>query len=270
MTRPAEPQRIDLSFEELEAILDKAVRVPLTEEERDKLRSVVESLALLTEELAAERTSLARLRKFLFGAKKSEKTRDVCGEEQGADESSPGSGGAASNNSEKDPGDTDASADAGRGPAKKGPRGHGRNGANAYAGAEEIAVPHGELKVGDPCPECPEREGKNKGRLYALPPSRVVRVFGRGPFHALVIKGERLRCSLCGAVFAAELPGWVGEKKYDETARAMIPKPKSPKPHTKPPWVFAQTVKSKKKNKKWRATLRRGHCIGHDGAWPSK
>jgi len=175
MTRPAEPQRIDLSFEELEAILDKAVRVPLTEEERDKLRSVVESLALLTEELAAERTSLARLRKFLFGAKKSEKTRDVCGEEQGADESSPGSGGAASNNSEKDPGDTDASADAGRGPAKKGPRGHGRNGANAYAGAEEIAVPHGELKVGDPCPECPEREGKNKGRLYALPPSRVVR-----------------------------------------------------------------------------------------------
>ena len=33
---------------------------------------------------------------------------------------------------------------------------------------------------------------------------------------------ERLRCNLCGDLFEAEAPEGVGEKKYDETAAAMI------------------------------------------------
>jgi transposase len=33
---------------------------------------------------------------------------------------------------------------------------------------------------------------------------------------------ERLRCNLCGDVFEAEAPPGVGEKKYDESAAAMI------------------------------------------------
>lgn len=33
---------------------------------------------------------------------------------------------------------------------------------------------------------------------------------------------ERLRCNLCGEVYEAEAPPEVGEKKYDESAAAMI------------------------------------------------
>jgi transposase len=45
---------------------------------------------------------------------------------------------------------------------------------------------------------------------------------GQAPIAATVYELERLRCNLCGEVFEAEAPEGVGEKKYDETAAAMI------------------------------------------------
>ena len=45
---------------------------------------------------------------------------------------------------------------------------------------------------------------------------------GQAPIAATVYELERLRCNLCGEVFEAEAPASVGEKKYDETAAAMI------------------------------------------------
>ena len=40
--------------------------------------------------------------------------------------------------------------------AKKPGKGHGHNGADAYAGAEKVEVRHASLQPGDPCPECEE------------------------------------------------------------------------------------------------------------------
>ena len=45
---------------------------------------------------------------------------------------------------------------------------------------------------------------------------------GHAPIAATVYELERLRCNLCGEVFEAEAPEGVGEKKYDESAAAMI------------------------------------------------
>ena len=45
---------------------------------------------------------------------------------------------------------------------------------------------------------------------------------GPAPTGGHVYELERLRCNLCGEVFEAEAPEGVGEKKYDETAAAMI------------------------------------------------
>ena len=45
---------------------------------------------------------------------------------------------------------------------------------------------------------------------------------GQAPIAATVYELERLRCNLCGEIFEAEAPASVGEKKYDETAAAMI------------------------------------------------
>jgi transposase len=95
--------------------------------------------------------------------------------------------------------------------------GHGRNGAEAYRGAERIQVPHASLKPGDHCPGC------LKGKVYARKePALRIRVVGQAPLRATVYELESLRCNLCGEVFEAEAPEGVGEKKYDESAGAMI------------------------------------------------
>jgi hypothetical protein len=52
-------------------------------------------------------------------------------------------------------------------------RGHGRNGADAYRGAEGIEVPHPSLKAGDSCPSCGE------GIVYDKAPGVLVRVTGQ-------------------------------------------------------------------------------------------
>ena len=43
-------------------------------------------------------------------------------------------------------------------------QGHGRNGADAYTGAEKIEVPHQSLQPGDPCPECEQGTVYETGR----------------------------------------------------------------------------------------------------------
>jgi hypothetical protein len=45
---------------------------------------------------------------------------------------------------------------------------------------------------------------------------------GQAPLAATVYELESLRCNLCGEVFEAAAPEGVGEKKYDESAAAMI------------------------------------------------
>jgi transposase IS66 family protein len=45
---------------------------------------------------------------------------------------------------------------------------------------------------------------------------------GQAPLEATVYELKRRRCNLCGDVFEAEAREGVGEKKYDETAAAMI------------------------------------------------
>jgi transposase len=95
--------------------------------------------------------------------------------------------------------------------------GHGRNGADAYTGAEKIEVPHESLQAGDPCPKCEE------GTVYETNrPGVLVRLVGQAPLRALVYYLQKLRCNLCGTVFTAQTPEGVGTKKYDATAGSMI------------------------------------------------
>jgi transposase len=101
-------------------------------------------------------------------------------------------------------------------PAAK-PKGHGRNGAQAYTGAKKIAVPHPGLHTGDACPGC------EKGKVYLQKePRALVRIVGQAPLAATVYELDRLRCNLCGEVFTAPEPEGIGPEKYDETTAAMI------------------------------------------------
>ena len=94
--------------------------------------------------------------------------------------------------------------------------GTGRLGADAYKGAERVECRHEELAVGQRCPVC------GQGTLYALPAGVEVRIDGHALLSAMRYELEKLRCSACGAIFTAGLPGGVGEEKYSAQARAVL------------------------------------------------
>jgi transposase len=96
-------------------------------------------------------------------------------------------------------------------------KGHGRNGASSYTGAQKVAVAHPTLHAGDPCPGC------EKGKVYPQKePRTLVRIVGQAPLAATVYELDRLRCNLCGEVFTAPEPEGIGPEKYDDTTAAMI------------------------------------------------
>jgi len=94
--------------------------------------------------------------------------------------------------------------------------GTGCLGAAAYTGAVRVECRHEELAVGQRCPVC------GQGTLYALPAGVEVRIDGHALLSAMRYALEKLRCSACGAIFTAGLPGGIGEEKYSARARAVL------------------------------------------------
>ena len=162
----------------------------------------------MTELLAKQEATLAALRKLLCPAS-TEKTAKVL-EQAGL---SPGEKTGKSTKDRETTAPPDSSAKGDSQTEKSPAPGHGRNGADAYEGAQKIVVPHAFLKKGDACPlEC-------DGKLYPLrEPKVLLRIHGQAPIAATQYELERLRCHSCGEIFTAAAPPGVGEKKYDETA----------------------------------------------------
>jgi len=187
-------KRIDLELAEVKALLERA-RASLDQDDYTKLEALVDTAIYLLEAVEDKRTTIHRLRKLLFGPS-SEKSRDVIPPAL-AEPSCPM------------PDDTKATR-----PQRPG---HGRHGADDYAGAERIRVPHASLQSGDPCPDC------RKGSVYEVArPGVLVRLTGQAPVQAKVYELQKLRCNLCGKVFRAEPPEGIGPQKYDVTAASMI------------------------------------------------
>jgi transposase len=197
---------IEVSMDKLEQLLQRAEAKQLRDEDYATIKALIESYAQFTQLLGDKRTSIHRLRKLLFGAG-TEKTRNVIKDGD--------TGGTSSSSSDQDDDATPSENDK---QERAGPRpGHGRNGADDYAGAERIAVPHESLGSGDTCPDC------RRGRVYEMSsPGVLVRIIGQAPLQARVYELQKLRCNLCGKVFTAEPPAGVGSQKYDATAASMI------------------------------------------------
>ena len=176
------------------------------------IRAVFQSYLYVTDLVEDRNTSLRRLRQLLFGAR-TEKTDAVMGQRTDGPEATMPGGAATGTESAAGEAATEASGAAVPGPARPG---HGRNGADAYQGAERVNVPHPALGAGDACPAC------GQGTVYEKVPGVLVRVTGQPPLAATVYQLQKLRCHLCGQVFTAPAARRGGCAKYDATAGSMV------------------------------------------------
>jgi transposase len=195
-------QRTEISLSELEAIIERAQKQPLSEQEGQMLLNVSQTLQYMTEELEKKRVSIARLKKLLFGAP-TEKLDTLTDKDSGDDPKD-------ASNQDPDPPDDDTK-------KKKKSKGHGRNGADAYTGADIVKVLHETLTPGDSCPDC------DTGTVYECKiPGRIIRVTGQAPLTAKVFELQKLRCNPCGKVFTAALPKEAGPAKYDAESISIM------------------------------------------------
>src|SRR5712692_5063385 len=149
-------QRIEVNLEELDQVLEEARQAPLSEDDYQKLKTVLHALA-----------EWARFRS-------TEKTCTVLGK---ADGDQPGAAAATQPDSGEVPGGKPDGARSG----------HGRNGAEAFRGAEKVEIGHPKLKHGDRCPGC------GRGNIYRQKEARtLVRMVGQAPLEATLYALERL------------------------------------------------------------------------------
>lgn len=209
---PAKPTTIEIDMQKLDEVLDR-VQQEFGAEDYAILKAVVDAYGTITALLDNKNTSIARLRKLLFGAT-TEKTAAVLGDKQGSDPAAEKSESSLSPPAAAEAAPSTTTSEAS---GKASSPGHGRNGADAYTGAEKIVVPHESLQPGDPCPQC------EKGTIYETGrPGVLVRLVGQAPIQAKIFELQKLRCNLCGEVFTAQSPEGVGTEKYDATAGSMI------------------------------------------------
>jgi transposase len=210
------PEIIEVNNSEVEKVL-RRVEQALDKKDATLIRRVFESYAYVSDLVEDKNTSIRRLRQLFFG-KRTEKTKAVVGRNTETSETTIAHEAAAC----PVVGVTDTAACVTASPKAAEPDrgsacpGHGRNGADKYAGAERIDVPHPSLKAGDPCPGC------EKGTVYAKDPGVLVRITGQAPLSATIYHLQKLRCHLCGQVFTAPAPQEAAERKYDATAASMI------------------------------------------------
>ena len=180
-------KKIDLTVEQVDALLKRAKGL-LPPEDYEILKSMAETIHLLSQSVGKKSASVLRLLRMLFG-QTTEKLDKITGTKES-----------------KEPK-----------PQKEKKKGNGRKAAAEYTAAEKVKVSHSDLKPGDNCPEC------LKGKVYEQKmPRLVVRITGNAPLSGTIYQLQRLRCNLCGEIFTAASPDGVGEEKYDANAKAVI------------------------------------------------
>ena len=199
---------VEVDSDRLEEVLRRAEQ-SLDEKDAELIRAVFESYAYVTDLVEDKNTTIRRLRQLFFGAR-TEKTEAVVGPKAGASEGTASPDVAAGSEPAAGEGTTNVS------DAAVVPKGHGRNGAEAYRGAQQVDVAHPSLRAGDACPACGE------GTVYEKAPGVLVRITGQPPLAATVYQLQKLRCHLCGQVFTADAPAETGPRKYGATAGSMI------------------------------------------------
>ena len=195
------PKVKKITQEQMDHLFLNVDKSNLSDEDSALFKQLIKGNAWLVEQLELGLLSIAKLRK-LFQIQGSEKAslRKAKANQTGSGESHKGG---------------DNSTD--QGETKK-PKNHGRNGADAYHGANIVEVQHSDLLPGGVCPA-----DACGGRLYEISePGVVIRVTGAPLASATRYNLQKLRCSICEVIYTAPLPKGVSDKKYDNTFVSML------------------------------------------------
>ena len=197
------PPIVQINVAEVQALLVR-LQPQVAPGDYQMVDGMARTIQLLDELLERRDLTLAKLRQMIFGVC-SERMKDVFPENAAVPpgEESSSKGLAAASREEPQ-----------AAPEKR--KGHGRNGAGDYGGAQHIPVPLPGMTTGCVCSKC------QRGKVYRMASGSVVRIVGRPALQARIYEPERWRCNLCDEIFTAPLPPEAGDKKYDETAGSMI------------------------------------------------
>lgn len=187
------PKMVKITEEQMEDFLGAIMASNLGEERAEIAKMLIHGNIWMARQLELGKLTIAKLRK-LFQIQGSEKAQN------------------------RKPDNDPASATYTSNIAKDTQKGHGRNSAYAYKGAAIVEVEHPDLAPGDICPA-----EKCDGRLYQMSePGILVRITGAPLATATRYNLQKLRCSICEAIYTAPLPNGVSDKKYDEKFVAML------------------------------------------------
>jgi transposase len=212
------PEMIERTSEQIDELLARVERNALQPDDCETIKLIIFAFLYLKQAYEDKKTSIKRLLQMIFGSR-SEKTKNIIkpDKDKGTDAKAGDDGldpiepTGAKQEEQTGKDNCEANGD------KRNKPGHGRNGADAFTGAEKESVAHPDLEPGDPCPHC-----LCKGKVYETHRGVVMRFFSRAPIQARIWELKKLRCNLCGEIFTPEIPEQAKGPKYDETAVAMI------------------------------------------------
>src|SRR4051794_14059602 len=199
MSLPDEP--VSARPEEIESLLERVRRNQLGEQDLRLLERLLRLLLSVVRFLEQKNTSLARLKRLLFGPPPDPPSSPP-----------PVASPVSAELSDAAPVPAPASE------PKPKRRGHGRLPGSAYTGATPVRCLHPQLHPGACCPDpgC-------GGRLFdTVAPAIFIRLTGQPLVGATRYEQQVLRCSACQQRYTAPLPEGVPAEKYDVTADVAI------------------------------------------------
>jgi hypothetical protein len=211
--------RIDFTAEQAADLLCRVKANALQEGDCEIIEAMINTIIALKQSYEKGKIYIKRLLMMIFGSKTEKKKKVLkkkdIGNNQSDDKQIDQMLPSDNQNDDQPIGQDVEENKAGDSPDKD-TKGHGRNGADVFAGAQQEYVAHTTMKPGDPCTLC-------DGKVYEYKkPEIIIRFFGQSPVKAIIWNLERLRCNLCGAMFTPDLPEKAKGDKYDETAVSMI------------------------------------------------
>jgi transposase len=192
-------QRIDISLEGLQQLLDRIERQQLEPQDWPLVSALV--LSLFQREKGKVERLLAQLlaQQAAAGASPTSGSPapDGAGTSAASQQPEPGESSKGPHQGESLANDPPPAPSSGADAGAKTPQGHGRNGAQAFTGAKNFFYKLAQGIVGSLCEAC------KKGRLKRYRDKVIIRVVGQPIFGAEIHRAERARCLVCGKVITA-------------------------------------------------------------------